>query len=197
MADDPVLRLLGLARKAGRLEVGEEPAGAACRSRQAKLLLLAADAAPNTRRRAAHFGQAGNVLWVEIPFDKSRLGLVLGRSSCAMAALTDAGLAAAVLEKLAARDPQAYGPAARQLREKADRVLQRQREQRRHEKNLRQGKRAPWAPPPGAQKAKAGPVRGKDAPSGAGPPRPGRQAAKTPARSGPGRRRLTGTFRKP
>ena len=34
------------------------------------------------------------------------------------------------LEKLAARDPEKYGPAAQQLREKADRVLQRQREQR-------------------------------------------------------------------
>ena len=29
MPDDPILRLLGLAKKAGRLEAGEEPAGAA------------------------------------------------------------------------------------------------------------------------------------------------------------------------
>ena len=96
MSHDPVLHLLGLARKAGRLEAGEEPAGAACRARQAKLLLLAADAAPNTCRRAAHFGEAGNVLWLETPFDKAELGFILGRSSCAMLALTDAGFAAAV-----------------------------------------------------------------------------------------------------
>ena len=39
--------------------------------------------------------------------------------------------AAAVTEKLAARDPEHYGPAARQLRERADQVLQRQKEPRR------------------------------------------------------------------
>ena len=37
MASDPVLHLLGLAKKAGRLEIGEEPVGAACRARQARL----------------------------------------------------------------------------------------------------------------------------------------------------------------
>ena len=50
MRNDPILRLLGLAKKAGRLEMGEEPVGAACRARQAKLVLLAQDAAPNTHR---------------------------------------------------------------------------------------------------------------------------------------------------
>ncbi len=157
MPNDPILHLLGLAKKAGRLEIGEEPVGAACRARQAKLLLLAGDAAPNTRRRAAHFSEAGNVLWLETPFDKAALGLVLGRSSCAMLALTDAGFSAAVVEKLAARDPDKYSPAAQQLRTKADRVFQRQKEQRRHEKNLRQGKRKPWAPPQQGKTAKPGP----------------------------------------
>ena len=180
MSHDPVLHLLGLARKAGRLEAGEEPAGAACRARQAKLLLLAADAAPNTCRRAAHFGEAGNVLWLETPFSKGELGFILGRSSCAMLALTDAGFAAAAGEKLAARDPDKYGPAAEKLRQKADRVLQRQKEQRQHEKNLREGRQKPWVPPP-PKKEEAGP--------------PARQS-KRPA-SGPGGRRLTGTFRKP
>ena len=148
MSNDPILHLLGLAKKAGRLEIGEGSAGAACRARQAKLLLLAADAAPNTRRRASHFSEAGNVLWLDTPFDKAQLGFILGRSSCAMLALTDAGFSAAVVEKLAARDPDQYGPAAQQLRARADRVLQRQREQRQHEKNLREGKKKPWAPPP-------------------------------------------------
>ena len=30
------LSLLGLARKAGRIEIGEEPVGAACRARRAR-----------------------------------------------------------------------------------------------------------------------------------------------------------------
>ena len=204
MSNDPILHLLGLAKKAGRLEIGEESAGAACRARQAKLLLLAADAAPNTRRRASHFSEAGNVLWLDTPFDKAQLGFILGRSSCAMLALTDAGFSAAVVEKLAARDPDKYGPAAVQLRTKADRVLQRQREQRQHEKNLRDGKKKPWAPPPGP-KEEGPPRRGRSGPSKeARPPRAHRRPqdgarAERPTsdKSGPGGRRLTGKFRKP
>ena len=41
MPHDPIAHLLGLARKAGRPGAGEEPVGAACRAKQAKLLLLA------------------------------------------------------------------------------------------------------------------------------------------------------------
>lgn len=37
------LLLLGLARKARKLEIGEEPCGIACRSGKAKLLLIAHD----------------------------------------------------------------------------------------------------------------------------------------------------------
>jgi len=177
VTNDPILHLLGLAKKAGRLEIGEEPVGAACRSRQARLVLLASDAAPNTRRRAAHFGEAGKVLWLETPFDKAQLGFVLGRSSCAMLVLTDAGFAAAVTGKLAARNPEKYGPAAAQLREKANRALQRQKEQRQHEKNLRNGKKKPWAPPPLPKEESPPPRQGKN------------------VKHGPGGRRLTGKLR--
>ena len=142
------LNLLGLARKAGRIEVGEEPVGAACRAHKARLLILACDAADNTVRRAAHFAEAGNVLPVTSPFTKDQIGAVVGRSSCAMAALTDAGMAASFLNKLAAADPEKYADAAQALDAKAAKVLQRQREQRQHEKNLARGKRKPWAAPP-------------------------------------------------
>lgn len=198
MPDDPILRLLGLAKKAGRLEAGEEPAGAACRARHAKLLLLAADAAPNTCRRCAHFAQAGGVLWLETPFTKAELGAILGRTSCAMLALTDAGFSAAAAEKLAARDPGRYGPAAEALRKRADRVLQRQKEQRQHEKNLRRGKRKPWAAPP-PPKEEAPSRRGRAGPSGSRR-RSGEvpETGRSPGTSGgPGGRRLTGKFRKP
>ena len=206
MASDPILHLLGLAKKAGRLEIGEEPVGAACRARQARLLLLAADAAPNTYRRAAHFGEAGNVLWLELPFTKEELGFLLGRSSCAMLALTDAGFAAAVGEKLRARSPEKYEAAASQLRQKADKVLRRQKEQRQHEKNLREGKgKHPWAPPPVKKEGEESTSRPKGAkgrsapPKGAKPQNPKAAQAQRPKEHtpGPGRRRLTGKFRKP
>lgn len=120
MPNDPILHLLGLARKAGRLEIGEEPVGAVCRARQARLVLLASDAAANTNRRAAHFGEAGNVLWLEVPYTKAELGFHLGRGSCAMLAITDAGFAAAVTREAGRPGPERYGPAAQQLRQKAD-----------------------------------------------------------------------------
>ena len=208
MANDPILHLLGLAKKAGRLEIGEEPVGSACRARQARLVLLAADAASNTYRRAAHFGEAGNVLWLELPFTKEELGFQLGRSSCAMLALTDAGFAAAVSEKLRARDPEKYEAAASQLRQKADKVLRRQKEQRQHEKNLREGKgkKHPWAPPPVKQEGEEPTSHSKGA-KGRAPSKGAKIPARRPKAAqaerpgehtpGPGRRRLTGKFRKP
>lgn len=140
-----ILSLLGLAKKAGRLEVGEEPVGAAARARQARLVLVAADAAENSRRRAAHFAQAGNVPCMGLPFTKAELGRMLGRESCAMAALTDAGFAASIAARLAEADPDQYAETAHTLDDKARKAFQRQKEKRIHEKRLREGKAKPWA----------------------------------------------------
>ena len=106
---DNVLHLLGIARKAGRVEVGEEPVGASARARQARLILVASDAADNSARRAAHFAQAGKAPWFRVPYTKGELGGTVGRASCAMLALTDVGLAAALLARLAAGAPETYG----------------------------------------------------------------------------------------
>ena len=202
MPNDPILHLLGLAKKAGKLELGEEPVGALCRARHARLVLLADNAAPNTYRRAAHFGEAGNVLWLALPHSKEELGFYFGRGACAIMALSDAGFAATLVEKLTAMDPDKYGPAAVQLREKADRMLQRQREKRQHEKNLREGKRKPWAapPPPPKKAADASPSQSKHhtkpKPPGHGGSAHGAQPAPTrPRKPGPGGRRLSGKFR--
>ena len=112
MEQREILSLLGLALRGGNLAVGEEPAEAVCRAKDARLLLLADDAADNTRRRAEHFAQAGACLLVTLPVSKAELGRALGRTSAAIAAVTDAGLAAAVGRRLAAWDPERYGPAA-------------------------------------------------------------------------------------
>ena len=158
MPHDPILHMLGLARKAGKLELGEEPVGALCRARHARLVLLAGNAAPNTYRRAAHFGEAGNVLHISLPHSKEELGFHFGRGSVAIMALSDAGMAASLLNKLAMMDPMRYGPAAEQLRIKADRMLQRQREKRQHEKNLRLGKVRHAPPPPPKPEIEPAPV---------------------------------------
>jgi ribosomal protein L7Ae-like RNA K-turn-binding protein len=139
-----LLNLLGLAKKAGRLELGEEPVGAACRSHKARVVLLAADAADNTIRRATHFSEIGAVPLVLLPSSKAELGTMAGRASCAMLALTDVGFAASLVKKLAAIDPEQYGEAAGLLSTKAEKAQKRQKEMRAHEKKIQLGK-AHWS----------------------------------------------------
>ena len=149
---DSVLHLLGIARKAGRIEVGEEPVGAAARARQAKLILTACDGADNSLRRAAHFAEIGKVPVLPTPYTKGGLGGAVGRSACTMLALTDVGLAAAIAARLAQADPEGCSAAAEQLKLQAGKVLQRQKEQRAHEKNLQKKRQKPWASPPKEEK---------------------------------------------
>lgn len=137
---DQVLSMLGLAKKAGRVETGEEPVGAAARARKARVILVARDAGPSSQRRAFSFAQTGACLCLTVPADKDALGRSLGRTSVAMCAVTDIGFAGAIVKKLAAIDGEKYGAAAAQLDVKAQRAMERRAEQLRHEKNLRQGK---------------------------------------------------------
>ena len=97
---DNALSLLGLALRGGNLAVGEEPVREACKTRRARLVLSAVDAADNSIDRAGRWAEEGGVTWVRLPWDKETLGNALGRRLCAVAALTDQGLAAALAEKL-------------------------------------------------------------------------------------------------
>ena len=150
---EQVLSLLGLAKKAGRVEVGEEPVGAAARAKKARVILVAQDAGPSSQRRAFSFAQTGACLCLTLPADKDALGRSLGRSSVAMCAVTDIGFAGAIAKKLAAMDGGKYGAAAAQLDVKAQRAMERRAEQARHEKNLRQGKRRIHSDKPPEEKA--------------------------------------------
>ena len=120
---DSALSLLGLALRGGNLAVGEEPVAEACKTGRAKLVLTAGDASLNTVERAQRWAQNGNVLRLPVPWDKETLGGALGRSVCAMAALTDQGLAAALFRKLADLDP-AYQELAGDLAWEAPRCPQ-------------------------------------------------------------------------
>ena len=196
---DPILSMIGICRKAGRIEAGEEPVDAAVRARDARLLLLAADAADNTARRCAHFAEVGQCLWLRIPESKYELGRALGRGSCAVLAITDTGLALAVAQRLAEHDPAKYDEAVAKLQVKAQRARERQEEQLRHEKNLRQGKRREKSPPPppeegrtspgkrpgGPGKGPGGSRKGPDGPR-KGPGRPGTGPRKGPGGAGRG-----------
>lgn len=161
---DKLLNLIGLAQKAGRLAVGEEPTGAAARARDARLILVAADAAENSVRRVRHFADAGQCLWCRIGADKDALGRAVGRSSCAMLAVTDIGFAEAIARKLAEGDER-FAETAEKLAVKAQRAAERRREAEAHEKNVRTGKKRPAKKT--AEAGEAEPKRTEKRPTGA------------------------------
>lgn len=132
---DSIPSLLGLALRAGRLAVGEEPVAAACHAHKGYLLLLASDAADNTIRRALHTCQAGKTICLTVPLTKAQLGAGVGRTACAMAAVTDIGFAAAIAQRLAQADPEAFGPAWETLSQKAAKTKRRREEKHAPNKN--------------------------------------------------------------
>lgn len=80
--------------------LGEEPVSEACQNRKARLVLLAGDAGDSIVRRTQHMTGCGIPL-VTLPQDKSEIGFYLGRGACAVLAVTDQGLASAVVSRLA------------------------------------------------------------------------------------------------
>lgn len=124
-----VLGLLGLALRGGRLEAGEECAGEACRLRRCRLLVTARDAGESTRRKAEALAEESQCVLLELPCSKGELGAALGKGSCAVAAVTDLGLAQAAAERLARQEPETYAPAAERLRVKAKRSAERKKKE--------------------------------------------------------------------
>ncbi len=96
---DKFLTLLGLARRAGKLALGEAPVGEAIKKGEAQAVFLASDGAENTRRKLEN--RLGDRPFYSVPCNKAELGRALGRETCAVAAVTDRGLADSLLRVLA------------------------------------------------------------------------------------------------
>ena len=135
---DKALNYLALARKAGRIELGEEPVGAAARAQHARLITVACDAGDHTWRRAQSFVAGTEQLCIKVPFTKDQLGQAIGRTSLAIAAFTDPALALAFVKALS--DP-ALADVLQSLDRRTMRIRQRQLEARNHERNKRRGKK--------------------------------------------------------
>ena len=135
---DKALNYISLARKAGRVELGEEPAGAAARAQHARLLVVAADASDHTWRRAKSFVAGTDQLCIRIPYSKEQLGQATGRTSLALAAITDPALALAFVKAL--ENPEQYRQTAEALQQRTKRLQARQAEARAHSKNVKKGR---------------------------------------------------------
>ena len=138
LALDKALNYLALARKAGFAELGEEPVGAAAREGHARLVLVASDASDHTWRRAKSYVAGTRQQLVRLTSTKDEMGFAIGRTSLAIAAITDVGLALSLAKTL---DAQKNADVIATLEEMAQKAKQRQKEARSHDRNKRFGKR--------------------------------------------------------
>ena len=137
--DSKVLNYLALARKGGRAELGEEPVGAVARALKAHLIIVAGDASDHTWRRAKSFAAGTDQQCIRLDCTKDEMGFVVGRQSLAIAAITDAQLALAMVNALG--QPEKYKAVLEVLTVKAEKVKKHQAEAKAHQRNLRKGKK--------------------------------------------------------
>ena len=84
--------MLGLARRAGKLAMGEEKASDAVRSGKAALILLALDASANTEKKFSDMGRFRSVPVLR-PGGRFQMGAAVGRAAAVTLAVTDPGFA--------------------------------------------------------------------------------------------------------
>ncbi len=136
---DKALNFLALARKAGIAELGEEPVGGAARSGKAYAILVASDASDHTWRRAKAYAAGTAQQCIRLPYTKDEMGFAIGRESLAIAAITDAAMALALVQALPNQEK--YAEAVLVLTDKVQKMKQRKKEAQAHKKNVRVGKK--------------------------------------------------------
>lgn len=99
MTEDKIKGLLGIAKKSGNLVSGELAVKQAVQQQEAYLVVVAKDASDNTKKL---FND--KCTFYEIPiitaFDKDSLGRAIGCDQRSSAAVTDKGIAEAILKKI-------------------------------------------------------------------------------------------------
>jgi len=138
------LNYIGIAKKAGAIEIGETDTGAAMRAGKGRLLILASDASENARHRAENYVAGTKTPLITLPFNKEELSDISGENGFSMAAFTDTGLAAVFMAALAEDEP-SFGETAELLKQINERAVQRKQEASAHEKNRKLGKAAKTA----------------------------------------------------
>ena len=136
---DKALNYLSLARKGGLAELGEEPVGAIARTGKAYVILVAGDASDHTWRRAKSYVAGTDQQCIRLTCTKEEMGFVVGRTSLAIAAITDVQLALALVKSLG--QPEKYKASLEVLTEKAAKAKKRQAEAKAHKRNVRMGKK--------------------------------------------------------
>ena len=139
--DNALSGLLGLARRAGKAQLGEAAALDAALCHKARVIFTAADLSQGSLERLKRAAETGNAVVLPTPFTKAELGPAVGWANCGAVAVTDVGLAAAIVEKLVQADPQPlYQQALEQLKPKAEKTARRRREKLRRKRDAAKNK---------------------------------------------------------
>ena len=133
------MNYLGLARRGGLAELGEEPVGAIARTGKAYVILVAGDASDHTWRRAKSYAAGTEQQCIRLACTKDEMGLAVGRTSLAIAAITDVQLALAMVQALG--EPEKYKDTLEVLTAKAAKAKKRAAEAKAHKRNVRMGKK--------------------------------------------------------
>ena len=99
---DNCLGILGLAKKAGILEIGDDKVTDAAGLSKARLIMSASDASPNSVKKAEYLAEMGGSVYIVLPYTKEEIGTVTGRGMPGMLAMTDVGMAENFVKKLGA-----------------------------------------------------------------------------------------------
>ncbi|HUF13573.1 MAG TPA: ribosomal L7Ae/L30e/S12e/Gadd45 family protein [Longimicrobiales bacterium] len=95
-AEEPDLRLLGLAARAGALVYGTDLVRRAVRAGSVRLAIVASDISENTRDKLRPLRKSGGVAVIEGP-DRGELGAMVGRGPLSVVGVTDATFASRML----------------------------------------------------------------------------------------------------
>jgi len=121
------LQLMGMAKKAGLLAIGNDSVKVAARAGKVKLVVITSDISEGTARQAGYSAEDSNTYCVKTPYRKFEFGRVAGRGAPGTIAFLDLGLAAGFMERLAALDKEKYDQIAQSLLAKKQTTENKQR----------------------------------------------------------------------
>ena len=134
------LTFLGLIERSGNLAIGAESCTAAARSGKACLILTASDTGSGAMSKVSGIIRTYKVACVSLPCTKEEMGAAAGRGQAGIMAVLDAGMAAALAEKLELESPGSCSGVLDELRAAAEKVKRLRQEAVQHKRNSRRGR---------------------------------------------------------
>lgn len=102
--NDPVLSMLGLCRRAGRLSVGTEAVMTAIKRKKSRLVVIASDISPKTEKELRFTAKDTDLPIIRIPHPLLEVGHAIGVGA-GVVSVDDDGFAGAIVKKIELSTP--------------------------------------------------------------------------------------------